>query len=128
MLATNAVLSGMTDFEQFEQKRITIREKVENLIRKFPFLKEDYNKLVWFFWFYEDGIHKIIQPNGMIELKKFPRLTKVESITRAFREISNIKKKPFAIPVPAVQEARAIEEQHYQEYYGRKKREQEEFW
>ena len=116
----------MTDFEEFSAQRKTIREEVGDLLRKFPFLSNNYNMLVWFYWWYIDGISKIIQPNGMIDLGKFPRLTQVESITRAFRELTNIKRKSPQ-PIPAVQEARAIQEQNFEEYFSRQKRQKEEW-
>ncbi len=108
-------------FEQsdFVQKRSTIKENVEWLIQKFPFVKNDYRKLLQMYWWHIDGLKRFIP------FEELQKMTQPESITRAFREISNIRKKSFTQPIPIVQEARQIEEQNYHTYYSRKRRENE---
>lgn len=110
----------MTDFEQFSQKRRTIKENVEWLIQKFPFTKNDYRKLLQMYWYHVDNLKRFIP------FEELEKMTQPESITRAFRELSSMRRIPR--PHPIVQEARAIEQEHYQEYFGRKKRERDEFW
>jgi hypothetical protein len=73
--------------QQFTSDRLTVKQKVYRLVQRFPYLKDDYNKLILWFWRYYDNSEKIFNSNGMAEFNKIHTLTPAESITRAFREL-----------------------------------------
>jgi len=106
----------------FVKQRVTIKENVEWLIEKYPYVKNDYRKLLQMYWFHIDGLKRFIP------FEELQKMTQPESITRAFREIANIKRKKFAQPTEIVQEARAIQEQQFHTYYSDKKRKEDDFW
>ena len=109
-------------FDDFVERRHTVKANVILLLQKFPCTRDDYRKLVWFYWWYIDGIKKIMKPNGFIPIEKFPKLTPPESITRAYREVMNdpLKREAILRVSPEVKIIREMEEEAYHKYYSRK--------
>ena len=76
----------------FRSKMTTVKQNIHRLLIKFPYLADNYNALVWFYWNYIDQSWKyikIIDGKPFIELNdtKF-RLTMCETIGRVFREFT----------------------------------------
>lgn len=97
-------------------KQRTIKENVESLLNKFPYLLSDYTKLVWYYWFYIDNIPDLIKQNKIIAPEDFKQLTKPESITRAFRQLVNEECK-FLLP-SHVRVGRQYQEERFRKAYG----------
>lgn len=94
----------------FASARRTIRANLRELIKKHPSVKNDYRKLVQYYWYYVDGMHNFV-PMNILE-----GLSQPESISREFRrmvEDGEVK------PGPKVSRSRAEEEERYREHYGK---------
>jgi len=101
-------------YQKFAAQQRTIKENVEWLLNRFPYLKKSphVNKLiVWYYWFYIDNLPELVQDNMMIRPEDFGKLTPNESITRIYRAVVPIEERP-----PVVLER----EFHYRKYYGRR--------
>lgn len=110
--------SQLNSIQEFASERLTVKQKVYRLVQRFPYLAEDYVKLVWFYWHFYDESFKIINPDGKIDLDKFHRLTPTESITRAFRELCENKR--IKLPWRTL-DARQTQEVKYHHYYAARK-------
>ena len=97
---------------------LTVKQKVYRLLQKFPYLTEDYNMLVYFYWTYFDNLADLINEDKKIDFVKFHRLTPVETITRCFRKLVE-DGKLVAQPTLEKQIARISQEYKFRSYFGR---------
>jgi hypothetical protein len=131
--------------KEFTIKKATIKRNVEWLLENYPNTRNNYNLLVQYYHFYIDGL------KNFIPMEELMKMTQVESITRAFRELSShpiftcddckrrfktaeiankhainfkhiINMKDFR-PTEKVKEARELEQELNVNYYSKQKKE-----
>lgn len=98
--------------EAFDERHATIKENLKKLLTEHPDAKDDYRKLVQYFWYYIDGLA------NFIPLEYLLKLTNPESIDRAFRKLK--EEDPTFRSTKKIEEARAREEDYYRTHYGKR--------
>jgi len=107
---------GHDDYFRFAKERETMQKNVEDLLERFPELRNSYQMLVNFYWYYIDGLHRWIPREVLRDL------TSPESITRTYRQV--IKQNPRLAPTPKTQRARDEQLERMSKFYREEAREE----
>jgi len=103
------VVSGQKMSDSFTRRHTTIAQNIVNLVKDHPAVKEDYRKLIQYYWYYVDGM------KNFVPLDVLKKLTQPQSIGRAFRKL--IEEGRISIPEKTKQK-RWDEETKYRNHYG----------